>query len=199
MIDLLLENQDLLETINEMLDNEEYINEGFFDRVREIISKCNKKLNPKETRKNKITSLTDKVTPYVRKKASQSQFNQFYNNNDYFIECVTGDEELCQIIANLLAMNYDIITPVQLYVITGKDMNKAYDLYGDNAYQDNVHHVVVPLKTLKNSKDIVPAKYTIKARYFNDVVDNNEYREYIAGRHEKSEQIQWIIDARSRN
>ena len=50
------------------------------------------------------------------------------------------------------------------------------------------------MSVLKNKNDIVAAKSTLKARYFNDVVDNNEYREYLAGRHEKSEQIQWLID-----
>lgn len=125
---------------------------------------------------------------------SKGESDRFYRNNDFCIECLPGDDECCQIIANMLGANYNINTPVEIYVTTGKDMNKIYDLAGDNAYQDDVHHIIIPLDTLKNTKDIVSAKSTIKARYFNDVVDNNEYREYLAGRHKASQQIQWLID-----
>lgn len=191
-LDFLLEDADLLD----ITESYSLLNEGFFDRIREIISGYNWK---KKAKQRDYKVLTENVTPYTRKKvSSRSQLDQFYANNDYFIECVTGDEEFCQIVANLLYANYKIKTPVETYVLTGKDMNKAYDLHGDNAYQDNVHHVIIPLKTIKNNNDISLAKITLKARYFNDVVDNNEYREYIAGRHEKSEQIQWLIDAHNR-
>ena len=185
---------DLEFLLEEYLLEDSYVEEvGLLNKVREIISDYNWK---KKAKQRDYKALTENVTPYTRKKvSSRSQLDQFYRNNDYFIECVSGDEELCQIMANMLYANYPINTPVEIYVLTGKDMNKAYDLYGDNAYQNDVHHVIIPLKTLKNNKDIVSAKYTLKARYFNDVVDNNEYREYIAGRHEKSEQIQWLIDA----
>lgn len=132
-------------------------------------------------------------TPYVRKEV-HSGFDKFYDNNDFIIECVVGDDEFCQVVANILNSKYDIITPVNIQVISGMDMNKEYDLYGDNAYQDDVHHIIIPLSTLKNSSDIVSAKEFIKARYFNDVVDNNEYREYLAGRHKPTNQIKWIID-----
>lgn len=191
MFELFLEDGDLLEEVN----IQTAIQEGFFKRVREIINHNNWK---KKAKANDFDALTENVTPYKRKLASKSQMNTFYRNNDFFIECVSGDEEFCQIVANLLGSKFKINTPVECYVISGKDMNKVYDLYGNNAYQHDVHHVVVPLNTLKNNNDIVAAKSRIKARYFNDVVDNNEYREYLAGRHEKSEQIQWIIDAYAR-
>ena len=197
---LFLEDGDLLESV----ELEISLNEGFFSRIREIISNRNKKREDRkkyeewkiQAKNRNFEALAQNVTPYKRKTTnSKSDMDTFYRNNDFWIECVTGDEQFCQIIANLLAANYEINTPVEITVITGKDINKVYDLAGDNAYQNDTHHVIIPLKTLKNIKDTSLAKYTIKARYFNDVVDNNEYREYIAGRHEKSEQIQWLIDA----
>lgn len=121
--------------------------------------------------------------------------NKFYDGNDFTIEGIESDDKSCQMIANFIAKRAEVNVPIEIYVIKGKDMNKAYDLYGDNAYQNNSHIMVIPLDTLKNRNDIVNIKQAIRARYFNDVVDNNEYREYLAGRHEKSEQIQWIIDA----
>lgn len=206
--DIVLEYTDILETLDSIdesvinkdistlpiykINKQESINEGLFNRVREKINHYNWKLKAK---KNNYEALTENVIPYKRKEThSKSDMDRFYKNNDFCIECLVGDEKSCQVLANILGSNYDIKTPVEIYIIYGKDMNKIYDLYGDNAYPDDIHHVIIPLDTLKNRKDIVSAKYKINARYFNDIVDNNEYREYIAGRHKKSEQIQWIIN-----
>lgn len=165
---------------------------GFFKKIRELIKGKNKNKEDKKPNKNRIL---DGTTPYIRKEVhSKFDFDKFYKNNDFCIECVVGDKQFCQVVANLLNLNYDINTPVNVYVTTGKDLNKAYDLAGDNAYQNDTHHVIIPLDTLRNISDSSLAKETIKARYFNDVVDNNEYREYLAGRHKASKQIQWIID-----
>ena len=180
---------------------------GLIKRIRDFIKGKNKSKDEsdedemmrkwKEKAKNRdIESLKMNICKYKRNVVtSKSNYDVFYRNNDFLIECVTGDDQMCQVLANLLFATYDINTPVQIYVTDGKSFNKAYDLYGDNAYTNNVHHIIIPLDTLKNTDDIVSAKSTLGARYFNDVVDNNEYREYLAGRHEKSEQIQSIIDA----
>ena len=171
---------------------------GLFNRVRELINQRNNKKTENKNNNSKKTST--KNTPYEKKVVhSKAEMDTFYKNNDYLIECVSADEELYQTLANVLNRNFDIKTPVKIYVISGKDFNKIYDLYGDNAYRNDTHHVIIPLSTLKNTKDIVAAKGLLRARYTNDVVDNNEYREYLAGRHQKSEQIQWLIDYHSTN
>jgi len=186
--------------INECVNTSyEIIEEGLVKKIREIIKTLNSKKETKEWKKKAkkfdFDALTQNVTPYKRKIAkSKSEMDKFYNGNDFCIEGVTGDEELCQILANILASNFNVKPPVEVNVISGKDFNKIYDLAGTNAYPNDSHIVVIPLDTVP-SKDCVMAKAALKARYFNDVVDNNEYREYKAGRHEYSKQIQWIIDA----
>ena len=195
--ELFSEEVDLLEAV----ELHQVLNEGLLSKIRELIggknkSKDNKKSNT-DSKQSKPKS--NENTPYKRKEvSSKSDMDKFYKGNDFTLEGIQCDEASCQMIANYLARNFDVNTPIEIYVIKGKDMNKVYDLYGDNAYPNDLHIMVIPLKSLKKSSDIVDAKYSIKARYFNDVVDNNEYREYLAGRHEKSEQIQWIIDAYNR-
>ena len=188
MHNLFLEDGDLLESVEIM----ETLNEGFLQKIRELIKGKNKKKEDKNTPK---TSDTKEDVPYKKSEVkSKSIMDRFYKGNDFTLEGVDCDDKSCQMIANFIGHHVEIKTPVEIYVIKGKDMNKAYDLYGDNAYKDNIHIMVIPLTTLKDSRYIVHTKNAINARYFNDVVDNNEYREYLAGRHEKSEQIQWIID-----
>lgn len=168
------------------------IQEGkILDKMREFISGYNWK---KKAQQRDYKALTEDRYKYTRKVIhSKSELDRLYNSEAYFIECVSGDEELCQIMSNLLGANFEIKQPLNIFVVNGKDFNKAYDLYGNNAYQDDVHHVIIPLDDV-GDKSAYKAKAVLKARYFRDVVDNNEYREYMAGRHKKSAQIQWIID-----
>ena len=186
------------------------VQEGLIKRIRELLSKKTrkqkttsdiaKKGNGKkapEGEKESSNPLLSMKTPYIRKEVSgKSYLNKFYKNNDFCIECASKDPKFPQILANILYLNYDINTPVEVYVISCEDINKFYDLAGDNAYNEDAIFIVIPFDTLKDSDDTPSAKVTLQSRWFNDVVDNNEYREYMAGRHEKSKQIQWIIDAR---
>lgn len=189
---LFLEDGDLLESI----EMTETLNEGFLQKIRELIKGKN---NKKEEKNPPKASASEGDIPYKRIEVnSRSAMDRFYKGNDFTLEGVDCDDKSCQMISNFIGKHVDVNTPIQIYVIKGKDMNKAYDLYGDNAYKDNIHIMVIPLNTLKDNRYIVHTKQAINARYFNDVVDNNEYREYLAGRHEKSEQIQWIIDAYAR-
>lgn len=188
------EDMDLLEQVELM----ELLNEGsILKKIRELIYGKNrdrgKKILPK-------SSTASENISYIRKMvSSKSEMDKFYENSDLTLEGVTCTKGDCQYIANFLAERFEVNTPIKIYGIKGKDMNKIYDLSGNNTYQDDLTIIVIPLKTLKDIKYSTDAKYALKARYFNDVVDNNEYREYIAGRHEKSNQIQWLIDAHNKS
>ena len=101
-----------------------------------------------------------------------------------------------------------------IYMVDGTTMNVHYDLEGDNAYNVNFKMALIPYDNLifpNNPKEaethgemveianeIQVIKNELGIRWFRDVVDNNEYREYEKGRHEASEQIQWLIDAKAR-
>ena len=101
-----------------------------------------------------------------------------------------------------------------IYMVDGTTMDVHYDLAGDNAYNANFVMALIPFDNLilpLNAKEatsheelteignvIQAIKTELGIRWFKDVVDNNEYREYANGRHEASEQIQWLIDAKKR-
>lgn len=181
------------------------VQEGLIKRIREILSKKRKQKETsdiaKKSDKKKDSDdkksgnpILDNKTPYRRKEVSgKSYFDRFYKNNDFCIECAPKDPKFPQMLANILEMGYEINTPVEVYYVSCADINEYYDLAGNNRYNDNCIFVIIPLDTLKNISDTSSAKIDLRARYFNDVVDNNEYREYIAGRHERSDNIEWII------
>lgn len=67
---------------------------------------------------------------------------------------------------------------VDVYSIKGCVMNDMYGLTGDNAYQDDLHIVCVPLDFMKNIDNFaVTMRFEYGFRWFDDIVDNNAQRE----------------------
>lgn len=65
------------------------------------------------------------------------------------------------------------------YVIKGLTMNYHYFLTGNNRYPDDLTIVSIPLSELKNINKLAidPMRWQVGYRWFDDVVDNNTYRE----------------------
>lgn len=67
---------------------------------------------------------------------------------------------------------------VDVYSIKGCLMNEVYHLTGDNAYQDDITIICVPLKFMKNIDEFaVTMRFEYGYRWFDDIVDNNARRE----------------------
>ena len=63
------------------------------------------------------------------------------------------------------------------YIIKGKTMNDIYRLTGDNAYPDDCTIVSIKLEDMEDSMKVVIPRFQIGARWFDDIVGNNEMRE----------------------
>jgi hypothetical protein len=196
-------------------DGIEIVEEGkIFDKIKGLVhdiirKKSNKpqkassffgsKKLPKGTTSKKEE--IEQVKDIVFKQASSSDLDRFYKNNDYCIECLdmstASKEALIGFWSKLKMEGWNIPEKVEIWICDGKLMNSKYDLGGDNAYSDDVHFSFFPLEYGKQHGEYncQGLKSRLGARYFNDVVDNNEYREYLAKRHEYSEQIKWLCDA----
>ena len=67
---------------------------------------------------------------------------------------------------------------VDVYSIKGCLMNDVYGLTDDNAYQDDLTIICVPLKFMKNIEEFaVTMRIEYGYRWFDDIVDNNARRE----------------------
>ena len=62
------------------------------------------------------------------------------------------------------------------HVISGAYMNSVYDLFGSNAYPDDLNIVVIRLSDLKDYSAIIMKRFEFGGRWFDDVVDNNTRR-----------------------
>lgn len=72
----------------------------------------------------------------------------------------------------------------RIYVTTGKEMNEYSKLTGDNAYPDDLSIVSIALADVE---DCMPLKMQLGARWLDDIISNNEYRE----RGEEDEEDDW--------
>lgn len=64
-----------------------------------------------------------------------------------------------------------------LWAITGVLMNEVYKLTGSNAYPDDTLLVCIKLKDIKDIKKLALERTEIGGRWFDDIVDNNAWKQ----------------------
>ena len=86
------------------------------------------------------------------------------------------------------------------YIAHGKVINKTFDLEGDNSYQDSYPITIISFNDCEfdHNMNWLEFKNNTLSRWWRDICDNNEYREYVKGSHKESAQIKWLIDAYGR-
>lgn len=67
-------------------------------------------------------------------------------------------------------------TPKEFFTFTGADMNAAYGLTGNNAYQDELHCIMFSLNGLEVVK-LAVFKQLMMDRWFDDIVDNDKFHQ----------------------
>lgn len=102
------------------------------------------------------------------------QFNMLYIDSALTIEGLA--EESIPDFINWAAENAGLKEETA-YLIKGEDMNNQYGLTGHNSYSDDLTIVSIMLKDMDNPMNIVLKRFDIGGRWFNDIVDNNLYRE----------------------
>lgn len=110
----------------------------------------------------------------------QDELNKLYTTNaitieglvesdiHYFVNWVENECE-CKFVNDKIEVN----------IIKGKTMNENYALTGNNAYQDELTIVAIPLNQIDihNIGKLALKRFDIGARWFDDIVDNNLIRE----------------------
>lgn len=169
------------------------LQEGKF--IEKIRSLFNKKYQKPEPVQNKVEDAKFDITEVT----SVDQFRKLYLGEALCKEGINilEKDDLAQRLANILVNQYHAQEPVHIYWFLGKTVNKIFDLHGSNKYPDNFHFVATDLKAFPSNM-MGPVKQYMEFRFFNDIVDNNEYREFVSGKHPYSDQIEWLYDVYAR-
>lgn len=161
---------------------DEFITEGFIKtKIDEI--------KAKKDNKNELE------IDYSIKNAASSDLDKFYKNCDFaiFKNEKFNDKDAKKLSKKLYSIDgfNKSIKTINFFIVDGKTMNKKYDLNASK-YKDNDILIIFPLNLFKTTNSIVIAKQMTNSRYFNDIVDNNEYGEVQAGHHKMSKQVEHI-------
>ena len=161
---------------------DEFITEGFIKtKIDEI--------KAKKDNKNELE------IDYSIKNAASSDLDKFYKNCDFaiFKNKKFNDKDAKKLSKKLYSIDgfNKSIKTINFFIVDGKTMNKKYDLNASK-YKDNDILIIFPLNLFKTNNSIVIAKQITNSRYFNDIVDNNEYKEVTAGYHKMSKQVEHL-------
>lgn len=108
---------------------------------------------------------------------SKEQFEKLYNSNALTLLGLDDTEKNLHSFAKWIKNLSEVSNPLNMYIIKGKQMNEQYGLSGKNKYQDEFRIVCVDLEDIKQVHKIIMPRFAINGRWFNDVVDNNVYRD----------------------
>ena len=100
---------------------------------------------------------------------TKAQLNNLYNNSAFTIEGLSEDSipDMIEWLKENTTFNTN--KPI-VYVVKGCVMNEIYNLYGNNAYSDDLTIVsVVGVDLIK----IAIKRFSVGGRWFDDIVDNN--------------------------
>lgn len=105
--------------------------------------------------------------------ATKAELDNLYNNSALTLEGLA--EESIPDFVNWLEENTTFTADnLDVYVIEGSVMNDKYSLYGDNAYPNDL--TIVSVIDIDLMKVAIP-RFSIGARWFDDIVDNNKMRQ----------------------
>ena len=109
----------------------------------------------------KVVNLKNVSTEDIEK-----QFEEFYNTSIFTWEGMSDDEDNLEAIIKELKLNDDNT----IYIYSGKQMNSVYHLNGKSEYPEDL--TFVSIKYYYNPM----VKLQVGARWFDDIVDNNRWR-----------------------
>lgn len=110
----------------------------------------------------------------LEKITTKNQLDILYNSSALTAEGLIPDDESMDFLANWLEENgAEPRDDLVFYVVKGSLMNEAYGLTGDNAYQDDLPIVCIPLDEMGNPSAITVPALLMGFRWFDDVVNNN--------------------------
>lgn len=154
------------------------INESVYKFTKK--SKDNKLIfEDEETKKSLRISKEefDEMSRYNLVQADSEKLDEFYNDSSLTFEGCTTDKENLDYLYNWLKELDAIKGTLPIYTYKGSLMNEKYGLTGSNAYPNDLNFITVKLSDINYSDNLAYKRFEIGGRWFDDIVENNKYRQ----------------------
>ena len=120
----------------------------------------------------------DEMSRYNLVQADSEKLDEFYNDCSLTFEGCTTDKENLDYLYNWLKeLNAIKGTLLPIYTYKGSLMNEKYGLTGSNAYPNDLNFITVKLSDINYSNNLAYKRFEIGGRWFDDIVENNKYRQ----------------------
>ena len=109
--------------------------------------------------------------------AKYADLSMLYNTSAFTFEGLTTDKDsMNQLFEVFKPFIKDNIKYLDIYIVKGSLMNRHYCLKYD-PYPDNLNIVAIPTNQFKDLGKLAMFKLQVGARWFDDIVDNNNIHE----------------------
>lgn len=133
--------------------------------LEQIIDEIRKNMKTKEQVYNKIIV------------ENKEQLDELYNSSALTIVGLNNSDNDIKQLVDWIKQYSEVSNPLDVHIISGATMNKHYNLTGSNRYEENLNIVSIKNKDIKQLMRIIIPRFEIGGRWFDDIVDNNRWRE----------------------
>ena len=120
--------------------------------------------------KNEIKINRIKVT-------TRKQLDKLYNCSALTVIGLQDSDEELKAFGKWIQCRTKISQPLPIYIIKGKTMNEEYGLTKENAYPEEINLISVDLNDIEMGSKIILERFSIGRRLFDDIVNNNKWRQ----------------------
>ena len=120
--------------------------------------------------KNEIKINRIKVT-------TRKQLDKLYNCSALTVNGLQDSDEELKAFGKWIQCRTKISQPLPIYIIKGKTMNEEYGLTKENAYPEEINLISVDLNDIEMGSKIILERFSIGGRLFDDIVNNNKWRQ----------------------
>jgi len=180
------------------LNKLELLTEIYNKEVRELMSYSKNYLmkEPKEDLKEKWNcskekvKLLEEIIDDVRNKTKskeqvinkilvkdKEQLDELYNSSAFTLIGLESSDESIKGLIDWIKEYSEVSNPLNVYITSGGTMNKEYNLSGENMYKNNLTIVSIKNQDIKQLMRIVVPRFEIGGRWFDDIVNNDLWRE----------------------
>ena len=120
------------------------------------------------------------MAEYTLTDANEDKIRELENGSAFTWEGMNKDEDNLNAIVEFFKENTpNVRIPLEMYTWSGKTMNDLYGLHGANRYPDDLTFISLPLNNWEGDDigKLAMIKLRVGARWLDDIVDNNAYRE----------------------
>lgn len=108
---------------------------------------------------------------------TKEELDKLYNGSAFTIEGFDTSEKNISLLMDWFNKFGGLSNLLTIFIIKGSVMNKEYGLTKNNAYPNDLNIISIELDDIKEVNRVAIPRFKIGGRWFDDIVNNNQWRQ----------------------